>query len=130
MVGMKKVSAASIALLLMTSTSSFAQTAKYDTKIAKAAADKVAEKIGDIRKLINYDQIPNMVTKEDLKETKPINTSFLPRASSEAESALPPVSSLAPEIDYTVTGSIKKSNTQHAPRVIWDKFDRYGNLIE
>lgn len=127
--GMKKVTAASVALVLMTSTSALAQSVKYDVNIAKAAAEKAAEKIGDIRGLIDYDQVPDLVTKEDLKE-KPISTSFLPAKSIPSENALPPMTSLFPGLDMTVTGSINGRKVRIVEKIIWEKFDRYGNLIK
>lgn len=120
---MKKFTAASVAIALMTSTSALAQTVKYDVSIAKAAAAKAAEKIGDIRGTIGYDQIPDMVTKEDLVD-KQVNTSFLPAPSK----SLPPISYLPNGIDLRTTGSIQK--TRHKPEVIWEKFDRNGNPIK
>ena len=99
---MKKVTAASIALAMMTSTSAIAQEVKHDTKIAKAAAAKAAEKIGDIRETINYEQVPDLVTKEDMND-KAVNTSFLPNISEQKQNSLPPLTSLVPELDMTVT---------------------------
>lgn len=120
---MKKFTVASVAIALMTSTSALAQTVKYDETVAKAAAAKAAEKIGDIRGTIGYDQKPDMVTKEDLVE-KQVNTSFLPTP----VKGLPPISFLPTGIDLTTTGSIQK--TKNKPRIIWEKFDRYGNPIK
>lgn len=121
--GMNKAILTGFAIALMTSTSALAQSVKYDAKIAKAAAAKAAEKIGDIRGTIDYDQVPDMVTKEDLID-KQVNTSFLPQPNK----SLPPISSLSNGIDLRTTGSIQKKNYQ--PRVIWEKFDRYGNPIK
>lgn len=121
--GMNKAILTGFAIALMTSTSALAQSVKYDEKIAKAAAEKAAEKIGDIRGTIGYDQIPDMVTKEDLVDSE-VNTSFLPAPSK----SLPPVSYLPKGIDLRTTGSIQK--TRHKPKVIWEKFDRDGNPIK
>jgi len=126
---MKKVTAASIALAMMTSTSAIAQEVKHDTKIAKAAAAKAAEKIGDIRKTINYEQVPDLVTKEDMND-KAVNTSFLPNISEQKQNSLPPLTSLVPELDMTVTGSIDGKKVVQKTIIIWDKFDRYGNPIK
>lgn len=120
---MKKVTAASIALALMAGTSAVAQTVQYDTTIAKAAAKKAAEKIGDMRGSIDYNQVPDLVTRDDLID-KPSQTSFLPQ---EEKNALPPISKIIPNVDMTVTGSIQSS----APSVlVWDRFDKYGNPIK
>ena len=121
--GMNKAILTGFAIALMTSTSALAQTVKYDEKIAKAAAAKAAEKIGDIRGTIGYDQVPDMVTREDLVDSE-VNTSFLPASSK----SLPPVSFLPNGIDLTTTGSIQKANEKSV--VIWEKFDRYGNPIK
>jgi len=121
--GMNKAILTGFAIALMTSTSALAQSVKYDAKIAKAAAAKAAEKIGDIRGTIGYDQVPDMVTKKDLID-KQVNTSFLPQPNK----SLPPISSLSNGIDLRTTGSIQKKN--YKPRVIWEKFDRYGNPIK
>ena len=126
---MKKVTAASIALAMMTSTSAIAQEVKHDTKIAKAAAAKAAEKIGDIRETINYEQVPDLVTKEDMND-KAVNTSFLPNISEQKQNSLPPLTSLVPELDMTVTGSIDGKKVVQKTIIIWDKFDRYGNPIK
>lgn len=128
---MRKVTATGLALVLMTSSSAIAQTAQYDSKIAKAAADRVAEKMGDIRPSIDKNQKPAMVTREDLKKKK-VNTSYLPDNSKAFEQKLSPVSSNrnVPEIDYTVTGSISRTSRPASPRVVWERFDRYGNPIE
>ncbi len=126
---MKKVTTAGVALALMTSTSVLAQTAKYDVNIAKAAAEKAAEKIGEIRGRIDYDQVTDIVRKEDLAE-KPINTSFLPDSTIPKEQPLPPMTSLVPGLDLTVTGSINGQKVKIVERIVWDKFDRYGNPIK
>lgn len=126
---MRKISAASLAIAMMTSTSVLAQTAKYDETVAKAAAAKAAEKIGDIRGTIGYDETPDIVTKEDLKDT-PVNTSFLPQPSTEKQSGLPPMTSNAYGVDLTTTGSISVREPGVQRRVIWEKFDRYGNPIK
>ena len=120
---MNKFTVAGVAIALMTSTSALAQSVKYDETVAKAAAAKAAEKIDDIRGTIGYDQAPEMVTKEDLVD-KQVNTSFLPAPSK----SLPPISFLPNGIDLTTTGSIQK--TTRKTRVIWEKFDRYGNPIK
>ncbi len=127
--GMKKVTAASLAMVLMTGTSALAQTVKYDENIAKAAAEKAAEKIGDIRGFISYDQVPNLVTKEDMIE-KPVNTSFFPAIRDKDINALPPMTSVFPGVDMTVTGSINGRKVKIVEKIIWEKFDRYGNLIK
>jgi hypothetical protein len=127
--GMKKVTAASVAMVLMTSSSALAQTVKYDENIAKAAAEKAAEKVGDIRGLINFDQVPDLVTKEDLAE-KPVNTSFFPSLRDINKNALPPMTSIFPDIDMTVTGSINGRKVKIVEKVIWEKFDRNGNPIK
>ena len=126
---MRKISAASLAIAMMTSTSVLAQTAKYDETVAKAAAAKAAEKTGDIRGTIGYDETPDIVTKEDLKDT-PVNTSFLPQPSTEKQSGLPPMTSNAYGVDLTTTGSISVREPGVQRRVIWEKFDRYGNPIK
>lgn len=126
---MRKISAASLAIAMMTSTSVLAQTVKYDETVAKAAAAKAAEKIGDIRGTIGYDETPDIVTKEDLKDT-PVNTSFLPQPSTEKQSGLPPMTSNAYGVDLTTTGSISVREPGVQRRVIWEKFDRYGNPIK
>lgn len=128
---MNKVTAASIALLLMASTSGMAQTAKFDSKVAKAAAKKVAEKIGETRKAFEYNEKPEMVTPKKLKN-KSINTSYLPEPASAPKKSLRPITNNehAPGIDYTTTSSINRIIPRHKPKVIWDRFDRYGNLIE
>lgn len=123
---MKKVSTAGLAIALMASTSVFAQTVKYDTTIAKAAAQKAAEKVGEINGTISFDQVPEIVTKEDLAE-KPVNTSFLPNSAEATEEKLPPMTLKDLGIDLTTTGSIKPAKKQV---VIWEKFDRYGNPIK
>ncbi len=122
---MKKVTVAGVALILMTSTSALAQSAKFDDKIAKAAAEKIA----DIRGSINYDKAPDMVTKENLA-IKPINTSFLPKNTESKENTLPPMTSLIQDLDLTVAGSINNQQPKIAEKIIWDKFDRYGNPIK
>lgn len=121
---MKKAILAGLAFALMTSTSALAQSVKYDQTIAKAAAAKAAEKIGDMRGAIKLGQKPDMVTKEDLI-VKPVNTSFLP---SPKKKSLPPVSFFPAGVDLTTTGSIPKARPK--PRIIWEKFDRYGNPIK
>jgi hypothetical protein len=128
---MNKVTAASIALLLMASTSGMAQTVKFDSKVAKAAAKKVAEKIGETRKAFDYDEKPEMVAPKKLKN-KSINTSYLPEPTSTPKKALRPITNNqhTPGIDYTTTSSINRIVPRHAPKVIWERFDRYGNPIE
>lgn len=121
---MKKFTVAGVAIALMASTSSLAQTVKYDVSIAKAAAAKAAEKIGDIRGSIDYDQEPDMVTKQDLVD-KELNTSFFPMPTKDS---LPPISFLPNGVDLRTTGSIQKK--KYKTKIVWDKFDRDGNLIK
>lgn len=126
---MKKVTAAGIAMVLMTGTSTLAQSVKYDANIAKAAAQKAAEKIGELHDTIGYDQVPDLVTKEDLNK-KSINTSFFPGLKEAKENALPPMTSIFPGLDTTVTGSINGKKVKIVEKIIWEKFDRYGNPIK
>ncbi len=122
---MKKVTLAGLAIALMTSTSALAQEVKFDETIAKAAAAKAGEKLGALRKRIDYDQTPEMVTKEDLKK-KPVNTSYLPQPEETNDNSLPPMTSLKFGIDLTTTGSIRYPKA----KITWEKFDRYGNPIK
>ncbi len=129
---MKKVTAASIALALMASTSVAAQTVKYDTTIAKAAAAKAAEKLGKIRGSIDYDQVPDMVTLETLK-AQDNKVSSIPDyniPTEPKEDTLLSITSIFPSLDKTVTGSIQTRKSSIKRKVIWEKFDRYGNPIE
>jgi len=126
---MRKISAASLAIAMMTSTSVLAQTAQYDETIAKAAAAKAAEKIGDIRGTISYDETPDIVTIEHLKN-KPLNTSFLPQPSTVEQNGLPPMTSNAYGVDLTTTGSISVREPGLKNKIVWEKFDRYGNPIK
>ena len=126
---MNKVTVTGLAIALMTTTSALAQTAKFDESIAKAAAAKAAEKIGEIRGSIDYDQVPDMVRKEDLLD-KPVNTSFLPQTTKPNEAALPPMTSVTPGVDLTVTGSIRAPRPKYKEIIVWEKFDRYGNPIK
>ncbi len=125
---MKRVTVTGIALALMTGSSALAQTAKFDQSVAKAAARKAAEKVGEIRNSINYDQKPEMVKEKDLKE-KNVNTSFLPPIPDSNKKTLPPMTSVNPHLDMTFTGSIAQPKKVVKPRIIWEKFDRYGNPI-
>lgn len=130
--GMKKVTASSIAFALMASTPIMAQTNQYDTTVARAAAQKAAEKIGNIRDSIKLGETPAITTKDDL-ELKSEITSFSSSGSPEAkpqENALPPVTSIQPELDLTVTGSISTKKPKLGKIIYWEKFDRYGNPIK
>jgi len=133
---MKTITAAGVALALMAGTSAMAQTVKYDTKIAEAAAKKAAEKLGDIRGSINYDKKTDLVTRENMVK-KPDQTSFLPETFLEApkqDVKLPPMTSIIrdifPGVDMTITGSINGQEVTISEKIIWEKFDRDGNLIK
>jgi len=133
---MKTFTVASIALALITSTSAIAQTAKYDMKIAEAAAKKAAEKLGDIRGSIDYDKETDLVTPKDLVK-KSDQTSFLPETFLEPpkqDVKLPPMTSIiqgiVPGVDMTLTGSINGQKIKTTNKIIWEKFDRYGNPIK
>ena len=106
---------------------------RHDRTIEMAAAKIAAQKLGEIRASISHDMRPFMVTAELLEKERK-ETSLLPRPAwvpPEGSKSLPPmVSNEQSELDYTLTGSIKDKSAKNQSRIIWEKFDRYGNPIE
>lgn len=105
----------------------------HDRSIEMAAAKIAAQKLGDIRGSISHDVHPFMVTAELLKKERK-QSSLLPRPSwvpPKAGNTLPPmVSNKLSELDYTLTGSINGKPVKQSNKVVWEKFDRYGNPID
>ena len=105
---------------------------KHDEKVAQAAAESAASKIGDIRGSIDYPESETVV----LKDT-PANPSTLqyetptPESNPEAEGkALPPLVNLYPfGIDPTTTAGIGKSGNKVVEELVWERYDHYGRRI-
>ncbi len=122
-----------VSILLIATGFAIAGEVKHDRSIEAAAARIAAQKLGDIRGPINYDDLPFMVTRKLLiKEDDQI--SILPRPAwvpPEGENALPPmVSNFIPGLDYTLTGSINGRKISRTSRTKWDRFDSNGNPID
>lgn len=109
---------------------------KFDQKIARAAADKAAQRIGTIRGTINHDENPHLVTPANLE--KPASEqSLVPRPAwvpLEDDKTLPPlVQNDAFGLDRTLTGSIGKKklpSIDSSPKLQWERFDHLGRLIK
>ena len=130
---MKKVTAASIALTLMASTAAVSQETKFDKNISDAAAKRAAERIGDIRGSIDYDQKAEMVTREHLEEKQEAKrVSLIPDYVWYPEKAniFTRLIAQIPGIDLTVTGSVDDEDVQIERKLVWDKFDAEGNPIK
>ena len=109
---------------------------KFDTKIAQAAANKAAQKIGTIRGTISHDERPKLVTHSNLEKPS-AEKSLIPRPAQvpvKERNALPPlVQNNEFGIDATMTGSVKKNSLPPVnadPKLQWDRFNHLGRLIK
>ncbi len=110
---------------------------RTDKSIEASAAARAAERIGDIRGTISYDQVPALMTPSDLEPKMPKaerQSDLSPRPSwvppeKDAE-ALPPLVTRdhIEGLDQTLTGSIKRSPSKRR-NFEWDIFDKDGNRI-
>ncbi|MEM9329832.1 MAG: hypothetical protein AAGA53_00815 [Pseudomonadota bacterium] len=120
-------------ILMIATGFALASEVRIDRNVEAAAAKIAAEKLGDIRGSINHDDVPFMVTRKLLKKEEE-QSSLLPRPAwvpPKGKKVLPPlVSNILSELDYTFTGSVNGQPVKQQNRIVWDKFDRYGNPIK
>ncbi|MEM7215104.1 MAG: hypothetical protein AAF423_06130 [Pseudomonadota bacterium] len=120
-------------ILLIATGFALANEGRYDQSIADAAAKIAAGKVGELRGSIDYDEIPFMITnkllkKEDEQANLLPEPTWVPPAK---DSEFPPiVSNFLDEIDYTLTGSVDRNTANRSKRIVWEKFDRYGNPLD
>ena len=121
---MKIIIATSVTIALTMSTAVLAQTIFYNDKLPESA-----NQISDIRLSIDFNDTLHLVTKKN-KIAQPNITNLFPTYIVSLFDALSSVTSIMPVIDNTITGSIVKKKYQPKEKIIWEKFDRYGNLIK
>jgi len=116
--------------------SAFASEVQYDKSVAEAAAKKAAEKVGDIRPSIDYDQVPGITKSEDIKPQS--SSGFDSKKYENTTNDSQRITSIdrledsldEANIDYSLTGSIKRTPQKRKIRVVWQKFDADGNLVQ
>ena len=111
---------AGLAVLIPANTA-FGTDLRYDRSIEAAAARIAASKLGDIRGPIAHDETPSVTRKSQPRLMQPA-----PRPDPDRISRSQEVMPTPDGIDSTHTASVKRA----PKRVIWDRFDRYGNPIE
>jgi len=126
-----RVISAAICALTLSATHSLAEVQKYDRSVEAAAAKIAAEKLGELRPTIGYDQQPDFVKGRAAKKPEQKSELRKPSWVREAEeNTLPPITNATQGIDETVTGSINLSERKAWKRTYWDRFDQYGNPID
>ena len=109
---------------------------KFDKSVEAAAARIAASKLGEIRSTIDHDEVAFIVTRKVLRKQE-AQLNLLPRPAwvpPKPEGNLPPmVSNQLPDLDYSLTGSIRatapKSRVRR-PYIRWERFDGDGNPLD
>ena len=107
----------------------------FDTRVAKAAADIAAQKIGDIRGTISHDQSVELVTgsvEETIDEGGTLGSRPAWKPEQDAEILPPMVSNQRFGVDQTLTGSIAKferPSPAEPNKLVWDRYDASGLKI-
>ena len=110
--------------------SAFAE--KHDEKVAQAAAESAAKKIGGIRGSIDYSDSETVVTKDTATSSEKLKyeTPTPEGTSAPAEKTLPPMVSLDPfGIDPTTTAGISRADKKVVDDLVWERYDHYGRRI-
>lgn len=123
-------------LLVAGGGTAFADDVKYDKSVAEAAAKKAAEKLGDIRPSIDYDQQPAITqpqvkVEEDVTETDTLapESQRITKVYEHPEKLDRLSQSGQNKLDFIATGSIKPNGPQMVTKVVWETFDADGNPI-
>lgn len=127
----------SVAMLFCVSFPAFSEDIKYDKSVAEAAANKAADKVGDLRPSIDYDQ-KVIIVKENSKAKSTIDENAAAMESQRITSLaneklelLAQVNKDKPaDIDYRATGSVNADGPRYVNTIIWEKFDMDGNPID
>ena len=122
--------------LMLSCGSSFASEIQFDKSVAEAAARQAAEKVGELRPSIDFDQEPGITQLKDL-DPKAASEYEQPENDSQRITSLQnPNDDLVSEylpletrVDLTTTASINPNVSNREVRVVWQKFDADGNLI-
>ncbi|MEO0327251.1 MAG: hypothetical protein AAF217_01505 [Pseudomonadota bacterium] len=105
---------------------------EYDTSVARAAAILAAEKLGELRGTIGYDEQPIIIDKKlleknsDKSELNYIRPDPVPEVDTES---LPPVveNGIQLGFDNIRTGSVQNPKSSNKPVLEWEVFDSNGN---
>jgi len=127
-----------VSLALLTSASVFSAEQKFDKSVAESALKQAIEKLGDIRKSIDYDQTP-AITKQDEPRSNDTIKQEYPKDSSQRITVNNDTNWEYSEydaddetfIDYVMTGSIHANKPAPEPRqakLVWEKFDQLHKL--
>ena len=108
---------------------------KFDKSVEAAAARIAASKLGEIRSTIDHDEVAFIVTRKVLRKQE-AQLNLLPRPAwvpPKPEGNLPPmVSNQLPDLDYSLTGSIRatpRKTQERRPHITWERFDVDGNPL-